>query len=787
MSGRAPKLSPDVTTRGGSSDHKSQATALARLTFPLINTGDILNRYIHQSSSRQPSTMTSLPSISRRKHYRTVPGDPSEPTSTLVLTSPRGFYVDIRNFDPPQPSPDPKTFHGKLQWAFAGTKTSVQEEGKMISTWHHPIDSLTDDPKPDVGVMEELDNGDVLEKGEMMDEGTGVVVRYEELWEEVPLLDEIRDEGRRCVVLKTEEVEGAKGAGMAVRCGSFVQGVIKDGEGKVTVERWEWVHGVGEGRYERTVRLGEGELPCEGLVNGGLAEMGEGERVDVGGVGWVVVEVSFFSVATMANIKYIPPQMGSVEKYTERALRTSPMWLLVKDAGVLLTVLPYLHLLFVPMSNKSKTEQPQSVSKLKSVGNTVTQIVLGLLELVLLILFIPAFVALPGLIFLGVALICVSVIRLIAWPAQGPRILYSTDPPSTSPATNHHPHERWVFINGIGTGSTGLQTNIDRLSHLFGRQVLGIHNESYGIFADIFEGILQRCLSFKTMDVRVACEIVKAFLMDEQVERLVLVGHSQGGIVVSMVVDAMLMELPADVLGKMEIYTFGSAASHFHNPPIRSLDVTSSSSRSMQTTTIPYIEHYANEYDMVPRWGVLYAISKLLNNRCAGNVFIRDKATGHMFIDHYLNPIFPTKTCADSQAMPKPPQANGNGYANKHSAETTHENQNLEKGLNFLDAVVEVDEAIPLQRRNIAPLKPLAKMKNGKDYGNVRIERHSIVDGFDAVGNEQLMEQAARGKTVKDLSRLWRYLNGSSPEERQEQSVQDRVFGRAIAAGRRGT
>lgn len=253
----------------------------------------------------------------------------------------------------------------------------------------------------------------------------------------------------------------------------------------------------------------------------------------------------------MATIKFIPPQMGAVDNYSVRALRSSPLRLLLNDLGVLLTVLPYLPLLFFPLNTKSKEPKLRGAAKFKSIGNDFTQALLGLLETILLILFIPAIIALPGLVFFGVALLCILILRLIAWPTQGPRILYSADDPSISPTTDLHPHERWVFINGICTGSSGLQANIDRLSYLFGRQVLGIHNRSGGLLADLLECMIQRCLDYKTMDARVACEIVKEYLMDKRVEKLVLVAHSQGGIIASMVVDAMLTELPAHMVGKL--------------------------------------------------------------------------------------------------------------------------------------------------------------------------------------------------------------------------------------------
>ncbi|KAL8840490.1 MAG: hypothetical protein Q9176_003816 [Flavoplaca citrina] len=482
----------------------------------------------------------------------------------------------------------------------------------------------------------------------------------------------------------------------------------------------------------------------------------------------------------MSSIKYVPSQNEDVHKYSERALRTGPLRLLLKDLTVLFTVLPYLPLLFFPLNPKTQIKKPKGPRTFKSVGVTVVQTVLGLVQTVLLILLIPAIIALPGLVFLAVVLLCILIVRLIAWFTHGPRILYSVDPTSASPTTNQHPNERWVFINGIGTGSSGLQTNIDCLSCLFGRQVLGIHNRSWGIFGDILECLLQRCLSYKTLDVRVACEIIKEYLVDTKVENLVLVAHSQGGIIASLVVDTMLMELPDDIVGKLEIYTFGSAASHFHNPPTSSCGATPSS--STRSTVIPYIEHYANEYDMVPRWGVLYAISKLLHNRYAGNVFIRDKATGHLFVDHYLGPIFPVRKRGESKASTKANkgQTTGNGHANGGHNETTNENMNLEEALSYLNATVEVDEAISLKRRNTQPLKPLARTKDRKDNGtgqaapvsttvmpnsNTRPETHNIVDGFDAIGDDALMEQAARGKTVKELSRLWRYLGGNSPAE----------------------
>ncbi|KAL8861605.1 MAG: hypothetical protein Q9178_002130 [Gyalolechia marmorata] len=708
-------------------------------------------------------TMTPSASVSRRKHYRPVPGEPSEPTSTIVLTSQGGYYVDVRVNKTPQAqtSSSPNTFDGQLQWAFAGIKESSNREGQTISTWHHWIDSLSDEPVEDKGEMIDLEDGNTLEKGESVDQETGEVKRYEELWEELHWSKGMeRDDERLChVMVKQTDNDPGAISGMAIRIGGYAQGILKDRQG-LTIERWEWVEDEDARVWQRTVRFGDGQQPFSHA----------------------------YPLSPMANIKYIPPQMGPVSKYSIRALRSGPLWLLLKDAGILVTFLPYLPLVFLPLNFKAKGEKQASASSFKFVRDIAIQGVLTVLEVILLVLFIPALISLPGILFCASALLCILILRLIASPTQGPRIVYSADPTSTSHTADQNSHERWLFINGIGTASSGLQANIDRLSHLFGRQVLGIHNQSYGIIVDVVECLLQRCMDYKTLDVRVACEVVKECLVDEEVKKVVLVAHSQGGIIASMIVDALFMELSGSQMGKLEIYTFGSAASHFHNSPASSLDASSSPCPS-PSNTIPHIEHYANEYDMVPRWGILYAISKLLNNRYAGKVFIREGASGHMFVDHYLDPIFPSSKNPNSKAVAKGKkgQANGNGVAN--GQRVTNGNGHLEEGLSYLDAIVAVDETIPLKRQNSARLKLLVSKKGSMNSGVVHnhpaaalangndvVDDDGIADGFEPIGGDLLMQRAARGKTVRELSRLWLYLGGRSPEEPGLQDARDRRF-----------
>ena len=251
------------------------------------------------------------------------------------------------------------------------------------------------------------------------------------------------------------------------------------------------------------------------------------------------------------------------------------------------------------------------------------------------------------------------------------------------------------------------------------------------------------------MDTRIAYDYVKACLADPAVKKVILIGHSQGGIIVSLVLDRLFADLPAETMAKLEVYTFGSAASHFNNPRIslnpRSRGQVTETSDSVPPADrcIPYVEHYANEYDLVPRWGVLYNVTQLLDNRYCGKVFVRMAATGHMFNQHYMDPMFPQD----------------------------HSQASL-----FLDQVVDVDEKLAVNRENSA-LQHMGLMRRESSFkkNDLNVDLGDgqtipvgvLVNGHNADGDEIINfvdpSKHARGKTVRQLSRFWRYVDGGTP------------------------
>lgn len=142
-------------------------------------------------------------------------------------------------------------------------------------TWKHHIDSRSDDPQDDSGVMSDLENGDILEKGVMEDFEDGKLKPYEEVWR-----DDVPAPGS--MVLAVEGVgEGAEG--LAVRVRDWCQAIVKI-KGEVSSGRWR----LGDGN-EWGLQFSSGSL---GWGDNWPAQLPEEGKADLFGISWTVVENS---------------------------------------------------------------------------------------------------------------------------------------------------------------------------------------------------------------------------------------------------------------------------------------------------------------------------------------------------------------------------------------------------------------------------------------------------------------------------------------------------------------
>ncbi|KXX79708.1 Protein HRI1 [Madurella mycetomatis] len=248
--------------------------------------------------------------ISVREHICWPPNKPSEPTSTIVLTSPERRFVDIRILKPTSTGGTSGDILplSRLDWAIAGTSSTVWlatsdcAPGERVrrSKWHHWIDSRTPNAE------HVIDEGDVfahpsdssleLERGRMVNPETGVEADYEELWRSEPIAHgsphQLPGEPPApCLVLQWSSEEGddcptGPRRGLVIRLGQYCQAFVRDGN-EITVERLMWVPD--EQTWHQQVRIGKRELPTEFATH--LAhEARIDDEVKVGGEVWKVVE-----------------------------------------------------------------------------------------------------------------------------------------------------------------------------------------------------------------------------------------------------------------------------------------------------------------------------------------------------------------------------------------------------------------------------------------------------------------------------------------------------------------
>lgn len=229
-------------------------------------------------------------SISIRTSIRWLPGPATEPTSTVVLTSPERRFVDVRVLLPTETADALE----RLDWAIAGKSTSeTLPDGRTHGTWSHWVDSRTRlvENVVDHGYMSEQPDGSTLETGNMINPDTGAAGDYEEVWKDIDM------SGHDCVVLQAhDDALGVRG--LAMRLGHFYQVVLRTGD-DFSLARWqrqpadeggEWLRSVAMGSRSASLP-GPSSLPAESAVS----QVGDSIFVQQEGplqCQWTVVEYS---------------------------------------------------------------------------------------------------------------------------------------------------------------------------------------------------------------------------------------------------------------------------------------------------------------------------------------------------------------------------------------------------------------------------------------------------------------------------------------------------------------
>jgi hypothetical protein len=222
-------------------------------------------------------------------------------------------------------------------------------------------------------------------------------------------------------------------------------------------------------------------------------------------------------------------------------------------------------------------------------------------------------------------------------------------------------NEAWFFINGILTDAALAWLNGDYLADLFHRPVTMIENATDGAFVDLLECAVER-LGATAEDVDAAFPPLIEALKDPRKERIVVITHSQGTLIIAVVLDlikeiyGLTDETTGDLashhidaihsrtraegmrfdrshikpitkaeLRRLEVYCFANCASHM--------------CYFDRNEKIPWIESFGNEHDVVARLGVLAPHPSERDITIDGPRWEHRGAWGHLLNIHYLRAI----------------------------------------------------------------------------------------------------------------------------------------------------
>ncbi|NHN38731.1 hypothetical protein G8764_15585 [Pseudomaricurvus alcaniphilus] len=114
--------------------------------------------------------------------------------------------------------------------------------------------------------------------------------------------------------------------------------------------------------------------------------------------------------------------------------------------------------------------------------------------------------------------------------------------PATSSAGSNYPNESWMFVNGICADRAVAELNADYLYRLFGRQLTLLHNQTHGFMLDLAECAVGKGWLGATEAVQKLFPAFYSELKRPDIDRVVLIAHSQGTILAAVFV-AMLRQL----------------------------------------------------------------------------------------------------------------------------------------------------------------------------------------------------------------------------------------------------
>lgn len=240
--------------------------------------------------------------------------------------------------------------------------------------------------------------------------------------------------------------------------------------------------------------------------------------------------------------------------------------------------------------------------------------------------------------------------------------------------------KRWLkkrtLTNSLYSTHVLSRTTLPRLSALFNRPITAIPTPTHGLIFDLLAALLQRALPLSTAPTRTLYTELRTALLTPTISKVVLLASSTGTISASRALAQLYADFPADKVGRLEVYTFGSLAPDFvmplggdphktmgsvtsgtapPSPPLENGAGNQGGPHLTNDRREPHIEHFTHKADsLATHLGVLRSVRTDLSSRYCGGVFVlggqpcHRSCTGRpapavMGIEAYLECLFPSQ------------------------------------------------------------------------------------------------------------------------------------------------
>lgn len=181
--------------------------------------------------------------------------------------------------------------------------------------------------------------------------------------------------------------------------------------------------------------------------------------------------------------------------------------------------------------------------------------------------------------------------------------------------------ERWFYLNGMANSKKIAKQTCTRLEEIFKRPIDCIYNPTNSFVVDLFECITEKQWNDKYPITLIVYQTLVTTLTDDNIEKVVIICHSQGTIIMACVVGMMIQLMPKYV-SKLEIYAFANCSTKMNY------------TCEYNGNNYPYIENIGNYNDTIAKLG-MFAPDKSVS--ISGEKYINKIKRGHIMDISYID------------------------------------------------------------------------------------------------------------------------------------------------------